>query len=117
MVYKCNWNKIPYHYGTWEYPELKTVAIFFTGYRMKIEDKDDKENTGRLHVDYANARDDQYEFECKQRALLREMRHVQRMEDARLRPPSPPPIIHYNEHEALTLLDKLKCKTSYILIF
>lgn len=77
---------------------------------MKIEDKDDKDNTGRLHVDYANARDDQYEFECKQRAMARQMRHIQRMEEARNRPPSPPPIVHYNDHEATVLLDKLKCK-------
>ena len=97
-----------------EHEESADRALFMSGYRMKIEDKDDKENTGRLHVDYANARDDQYEFECKQRALLREMRHVQRMEDARLRPPSPPPIIHYNEHEALTLLDKLKSEDSFV---
>jgi hypothetical protein len=76
---------------------------------MKIEDKDDKPNTGRLHVDYAQARDDQYEFECKQRMLAREMRHRQRMEDDRLRPPSPPPIVHYSDHEAYVLMEQLKC--------
>lgn len=97
-----------------EHEESADRALFMSGYRMKIEDKDDKENTGRLHVDYANARDDQYEFECKQRALAREMRHVQRMEEARLRPPSPPPIIHYNDHEAMTLLDKLKAEDSFV---
>lgn len=76
---------------------------------MKIEDKDDKPNTGRLHVDYAQARDDQYEFECKQRMLAREMRHRQRMEDDRLHPPSPPPIVHYSDHEAYVLMEQLKC--------
>jgi len=35
------------------------LNVFLPGYRMKIEDKDDKPNTGRLHVDYAMARDDQ----------------------------------------------------------
>ena len=77
---------------------------------MKIEDKDDKPNTGRLHVDYAQARDDQYEFECKQRMLAREMRHRQRVEEDRLRPPSPPPIVHYSDHEAYVLMEQLKCK-------
>lgn len=82
----------------------------FLGYRMKIEDKDDKPNTGRLHVDFAMARDDQYEYECKQRALMRDMRHRQRVEEERLRPPSPPPISQYSDYEASALIDKLKCK-------
>ena len=81
------------------------------GYRMKIEDKDDKPNTGRIHVDYAQARDDLYEWECKQRALAREMRHRSRLEEERLRPPSPPPIIHYSDHEASLLMEKLKGTT------
>ncbi|XP_033760867.1 ecto-NOX disulfide-thiol exchanger 2-like [Pecten maximus] len=88
-------------------------SMFVSGYRMKIEDKDDKPNTGRLHVDYAQARDDQYEFECKQRAVIREMRHYQRIEEDRLRPPSPPPVIHYSDHESLTLLEKLKSDAEY----
>lgn len=77
---------------------------------MKIEDKEDKPNTGRIHVDFAQARDDQFEFECKQRALYREMRHFQRLEEDRLRPPSPPPVVHYSEHEALSLLEKFKSR-------
>ncbi len=75
---------------------------------MKIDDKDDKPNTGRIHVDYAQARDDLYEWECKQRSLAREMRHRSRLEEERLRPPSPPPIIHYSDHEASMLMEKLK---------
>ena len=78
---------------------------------MKIDDKDDKPNTGRIHVDYAQARDDLYEWECKQRALAREMRHRSRLEEERLRPPSPPPIIHYSDHEASLLMEKLKGTT------
>ncbi|XP_071164849.1 ecto-NOX disulfide-thiol exchanger 2-like [Mytilus edulis] len=97
-----------------EHDESADRALFMSGYRMKIEDKDDKDNTGRLHVDYANARDDQYEFECKERAMARQMRHMQRMEDARLRPPSPPPIVHYNDHEAMMLMDKLKSEENFV---
>ena len=80
------------------------------GYRMKIGDSDEKEDTGRLHVDFAQARDDQYEYECQQRALAREMRHYQRMEEERNRPPSPPPVVLYSEHEGAQLLENLKSK-------
>jgi hypothetical protein len=93
------------------------ICIYFAGYRMKIEDKDDKANTGRLHVDFAMARDDQYEFECKQRALMRDMRHRQRVEEERLRPPSPPPISQYSDYEASALSEKLKCKILYFTNF
>ena len=86
----------------------------FIGYRMKIDNKDDKANTGRLHVDYAQARDDQYEWECQQRALMREMRHRQRIEEEMLRPPSPPPISHYSDHEASRMLEDLK--SNYIMV-
>ena len=78
------------------------------GYRMKIGDSDDKTNTGRLHVDYAQARDDLYEWECLQRVWAREQRHRDRMEEERLRPPSPPPVVHYSDMTANVLLDKIK---------
>lgn len=83
-------------------------ALYISGYRMKISDSDEKEDTGRLHVDYAQARDDQHEYECQQRALAREMRHIQRLEQERLRPPSPPPVTYYSDHEASMLLEALK---------
>ncbi|KAH9512822.1 Ecto-NOX disulfide-thiol exchanger 1 [Bulinus truncatus] len=88
-------------------------ALYISGYRMKIKDSDEKEDTGRLHVDYAQARDDQFEFECHQRALAREMRHLQRLEEERLRPPSPPPITHFSDHEATLLLEKLKMDDNF----
>ncbi|KAG8003875.1 Ecto-NOX disulfide-thiol exchanger 2 [Nibea albiflora] len=68
----------------------------------------DKKDTGRLHVDFAQARDDLYEWECRQRMLAREERHRRKMEEDRLRPPSPPPIVHYSEHECSQLGDKIK---------
>ena len=79
-----------------------------TGYRMKIGDSDDKANTGRLHVDYAQARDDLYEWECNQRLLARENRHNRQVEDDLLHPPSPPPITHFSDYEASVLLENLK---------
>lgn len=42
-------------------------AIFMSGYRIRIGSNTDGANCGRLHVDYAQARDDQYEWECRQR--------------------------------------------------
>ena len=77
---------------------------------MKIDNKDDKPNTGRIHVDYAMARDDQYEYECQSRAMARELRHQQRLEEEMLRPPSPPPPIVFSDHEASTLTERLKGK-------
>lgn len=50
---------------------------------MRIDNKTDPPNTGRLHVDFAQARDDQYEWECKQRQLQREARHRDRVEKER----------------------------------
>ncbi|XP_067127789.1 ecto-NOX disulfide-thiol exchanger 2 isoform X2 [Centruroides vittatus] len=88
-------------------------AIFLSGYRIKIEDKDEAAYTGRLHVDYAQARDDQYEWECHQRAFQRELRHRERLEQERLQPPSPPPIVHYSDHEASLLIDKLRGEESF----
>ncbi|CAH1782176.1 unnamed protein product [Owenia fusiformis] len=83
-------------------------SLYLSGYRMQIENKTDKANSGRIHVDFAQARDDLYEWECQQRALMREQRHRQRVEEDRLRPPSPPPIIHFSDHEASILSEKLK---------
>ena len=82
--------------------------MYSLGYRIKIEDNDEKENTGRLHVDYAQARDDQYEWECQQRALDRELRHRQRLEEESRNPPSPPPVCHFSTHEASNVLETLK---------
>jgi RNA recognition motif. (a.k.a. RRM, RBD, or RNP domain) len=36
-------------------------AIYLSGYRVKIGNSNDPANSGKLHVDYAQARDDQYE--------------------------------------------------------
>ncbi|XP_018584899.2 ecto-NOX disulfide-thiol exchanger 1-like isoform X2 [Scleropages formosus] len=77
-------------------------AIYLSGYRMRIGSSTDKKDSGRIHVDFAQARDDLYEWECKQRLLAREERHQHQLR------PSPPPIMHYSEHEAGLLAEKLK---------
>jgi len=82
---------------------------------MRLGSSTDKKDSGRLHVDFAQARDDFYEWECKQRMLAREERHRRKMEEDRLRPPSPPAIMHYSEHEAALLAEKLKGKQHLIL--
>ncbi|XP_056625076.1 ecto-NOX disulfide-thiol exchanger 2 isoform X5 [Triplophysa dalaica] len=92
------------------FAEEQTVdkALFLSGYRVRLGSSTDKKDTGRLHVDFAQARDDLYEWECRQRLLAREERHRRRIEEDRLRPPSPPPIVHYSEHECSQLGEKLK---------
>ncbi|XP_040197228.1 ecto-NOX disulfide-thiol exchanger 1 isoform X3 [Rana temporaria] len=82
-------------------------------YRMRLGSSTDKKDSGRLHVDFAQARDDFYEWECKQRMFAREERHRRMMEVDKLRPPSPPAIMHYSEHEATLLAEKLKDDTKF----
>ncbi|RWS19516.1 ecto-NOX disulfide-thiol exchanger 2-like protein, partial [Leptotrombidium deliense] len=93
----------------YEDEESVDKALIFSGHRMKINEQDDAANTGRLHVDFAQARDDQHEFECKQRALRREMRHrgtggkvTYSLCDLR-----------FSEHETVTLIEKLKNEESF----
>ncbi|XP_045144290.1 ecto-NOX disulfide-thiol exchanger 2 [Echinops telfairi] len=83
-------------------------ALYLSGYRIRLGSSTDKKDTGRLHVDFAQARDDLYEWECKQRMLAREERHRRRLEEERLRPPSPPPVVHYSDHECSIVAEKLK---------
>ncbi|MGH0120794.1 UNVERIFIED_CONTAM: hypothetical protein FKN15_065130 [Acipenser sinensis] len=77
-------------------------------YRIRLGSSTDKKDTGRLHVDFAQARDDFYEWECRQRMLAREERHRRRIEEDLMRPPSPPPIVHYSEHECGQLGEMIK---------
>ncbi|XP_068979051.1 ecto-NOX disulfide-thiol exchanger 2 isoform X1 [Bombus flavifrons] len=85
------------------------AAIYLSGYRVRIGSSGDPANTGRLHVDFAQARDDQYEWECRQRQLQREQRHRERVEKERQRAPSsPPPVVHYTDHEASNICEKIK---------
>lgn len=85
------------------------------GYRIRLGSSTDKKDTGRLHVDFAQARDDLYEWECRQRMQAREERHRRRIEEDRMRPPSPPPIVHFSEHESSQLGEKLKGGTCDVL--
>lgn len=70
---------------------------------MKVED-----NNGRIHVDYAEARDDLHEYECTQRSFERESRLRGQLGEELSGPPSPPKVIQYTDHEALMLIDTLK---------
>ncbi|XP_049544597.1 ecto-NOX disulfide-thiol exchanger 2 [Anopheles darlingi] len=97
-------------------------AIYLSGYRVKIGSNftfpsgpEPKEAPifGVLHVDYAQARDDQYEYECRQRKLQREKRHRERLEDDRYRSLSPQPVVHYTEHEATSVAERLKSDESF----
>uniref|UniRef100_A0A8V5HAX6 Uncharacterized protein n=1 Tax=Melopsittacus undulatus TaxID=13146 RepID=A0A8V5HAX6_MELUD len=89
-------------------------ALYLSGYRIRLGSSTDKKDTGRLHVDFAQARDDLYEWECKQRMLAREERHRRRLEEERFRPPSPPPVVHYSDHECSIVAEKLKDDTKFL---
>ncbi|XP_054602562.1 ecto-NOX disulfide-thiol exchanger 1 [Nothobranchius furzeri] len=89
-------------------------AMYLSGYRMRIGSSTDKKDSGRIHVDFAQARDDLYEWECKQRLLAREERHRRKIHEDRLRPPSPPPIVHFSEHEAAILAERLKDDNKFV---
>ncbi|KAL5291847.1 ENOX2 family protein [Megaselia abdita] len=86
-------------------------AIYLSGYRIKINNSTEATHNGRLHVDYAQARDDQFEWECKQRQLQREQRHK---EQDRFRSVSPPPVVHYSDHEAILAADLLKSDETFM---
>lgn len=88
-------------------PTYVDSAIYLSGYRVRLGQQADAASCGRLHVDYAQARDDQYDWECKQRQLQREQRHRERVERDRLRL-SPPLVVHYTDHEAGSVCEKLK---------
>ncbi|GBN99269.1 Ecto-NOX disulfide-thiol exchanger 1 [Araneus ventricosus] len=85
-------------------------ALLLSGFRIRIDESEDPAYNGRLHVDYAVARDDQHDFECLERARLREERHRQK---EAFRPPSPPPIPHFSEHEAQTLAERLRNEETF----
>lgn len=95
-------------------------AIYLSGYRIRISntgpDKGsfDPTNFGRLHVDYAQARDDQYDYECKQRQLQREQRHRDLVVLDRNRSQSPPTQPHYTDHEASLVSESLRSNESFI---
>ncbi|XP_075752771.1 ecto-NOX disulfide-thiol exchanger 2 isoform X3 [Pelodiscus sinensis] len=89
-------------------------ALYLSGYRIRLGSSTDKKDTGRLHVDFAQARDDMYEWECKQRMLAREERHRRRMEEERFCPPSPPPVVHYSDHECSIVAEKLKDDSTFL---
>ncbi|XP_061735560.1 ecto-NOX disulfide-thiol exchanger 1 [Nerophis ophidion] len=83
-------------------------AIYLSGYRMRIGSSTDKKDSGKIHVDFAQARDDLYEWECQQRLLAREERHRRTLWEDCLKPPSPAPVVHFSEHEAAMLAEGLK---------
>ncbi|KAG8236749.1 hypothetical protein J437_LFUL015578 [Ladona fulva] len=97
------------------------MAIYLSGYRIRMNNAGPEAAgsatspaSGRLHVDYAQARDDLYEWECRQRQVQREARHRQRLEQERLRPPSPPPVVHYTDHEAQAVAERIKVDESFM---
>ena len=84
------------------------MAIAFCGWRMKIGNSSEAENSGKLHVDFAQARDDQYDWECEQRRAEREARQMSRLVEDMARPPSPPPVPHFSDLEAAAVAEQIR---------
>lgn len=84
---------------------------------MQIGSSTEKKDSGRIHVDFAQARDDLYEWECKQRLLAREERHRYTLHEDHLQAQSPPAFIHFSDHEAAALAEKLKGENSAFFFF
>lgn len=59
-------------------------------------------------MDFAHARDDQFEWECKQRQMQREQRHKERLLRENCREISPSGPSHFTESEANSVLEKMK---------
>lgn len=72
-------------------------------------------SASRLHVDYAQARDDQYEWEMKKRHIMREERRQQQIRSNP--PPSPPLIPHFTEAKALSVSEEIKGNYTISLLF
>uniref|UniRef100_A0A8C6XX50 Ecto-NOX disulfide-thiol exchanger 2 n=1 Tax=Naja naja TaxID=35670 RepID=A0A8C6XX50_NAJNA len=89
-------------------------AVYLSGYRIRLGSSTDKKDTGRLHVDFAEARDDLYEWECKQRMLAREERHRKRKTEEQFLPPSPPPVVNYSDYECSLVVEKLKVDAKFL---
>ncbi|CAG0878476.1 unnamed protein product [Darwinula stevensoni] len=87
-------------------------ALYLSGYKVRMGTGSGPESSGRLHVDYAEARDDQYEFECRQRQLQRELRHREQLERNVV---SPPAVVHFTESEAQSISEKLKDDSTFLM--
>ncbi|XP_050540768.1 ecto-NOX disulfide-thiol exchanger 2 isoform X2 [Daktulosphaira vitifoliae] len=87
------------------------LALELSGYRLVMKGQE-LVSASRLHVDYAQARDDQYEWEMKRRHLMREERRQQQTRSNP--PPSPPLIPHFTEAKALSISEEIKTDVSFL---
>ncbi|XP_026316825.1 ecto-NOX disulfide-thiol exchanger 2 [Hyposmocoma kahamanoa] len=108
------------------------AAMMISGYHLKLfkdgkeEDEDTKANSGWLHVDYALSRDDQNEYERKQRQALRaqeqQMQQLAAQQQALgassrgmtfERSPSPVRIQPFSNGAILQLAEKIKSEDNF----
>lgn len=85
-------------------------AVYFSGYTVKVENKDEAPYTGKIIVVFAQVQDDRSDYDSKHRASKRQARH---REQTKYRP-KPPRIVHYSDHEASRVCDKLKDKDTFL---
>lgn len=64
---------------------------------------------------FFQAKDDQYEWECKQRKLQRIQRHQKQFEEDRQRMQSSQrPTVHYTDYEASNVCEKIKQDDTFL---
>ncbi|CAG0887556.1 unnamed protein product [Cyprideis torosa] len=83
-------------------------ALFLSGYTMKVHRAPESDGS-KIHVDFAQARDDQREFEQRQSQMDEERRRERRQQLA-MRPPSPVSGLRFSEVEAVKVGEALKVK-------
>ncbi|XP_022098675.1 ecto-NOX disulfide-thiol exchanger 1-like isoform X2 [Acanthaster planci] len=86
-------------------------AFEVSGYRIKVENKNDPDHSGVLRVDYSESRDDEAEYMRKQEEEERKRREEARLvrrEEEKLRQ-----MARHSESEAQRLTEKLKAEDSF----
>ncbi|XP_035228734.1 ecto-NOX disulfide-thiol exchanger 2-like isoform X2 [Stegodyphus dumicola] len=84
-------------------------AVSLSGYRMKIENKDDDAYVGKLSVDYG----DEYEFKCQQRAFQMEVFHRDHLNMNKSELLTPQSVVPYSERKAVHLIEKLHSENTF----
>lgn len=97
-------------------------AVLLSGWRLKVDNQSDHPYTSKLHVDYAQARDDQQAYERQMTLVEREERMQRRMMIDMNRPPSPPSKPSFSNRDAQRIVEDLKTderydKASEVLVF
>uniref|UniRef100_A0A8D3AVV8 RRM domain-containing protein n=1 Tax=Scophthalmus maximus TaxID=52904 RepID=A0A8D3AVV8_SCOMX len=83
-------------------------AIYLSGYRMRIGSSTDKKDSGRIHVDFAQARATCTSGSVNSGCWPESSGTVRQVHEDFPAAAVPPPVVHFSEHEAAMLAERLK---------